>query len=132
MVALVFLDLDRFKAVNDTLGHAGGDALLEEVARRIEGRVRESDTVARLGGYEFAVIIEDLSDARDAAPVAREILDVLSEPLFLDGYEIPVAASLGIAVRPPSEGDRLLKTPMLLCTVSRSGAATATSSTRRR
>jgi diguanylate cyclase (GGDEF)-like protein len=109
MVALMFLDLDRFKAVNDTLGHAAGDTLLETVARRIEERVRESDTVARLGGDEFAIILEDLSDARDAFPVARKILDIVSEPIVLDGHEIPMVASLGVAVRPPSEGNRLLK-----------------------
>jgi len=109
MVALMFLDLDRFKAVNDTLGHAAGDTLLETVARRIEGHVRESDTVARLGGDEFAIILEDLSDARDAFPVARKVLDIVSEPIVLDGHEIPMVASLGVAVRPPSEGNRLLK-----------------------
>ena len=75
MGALMFLDRDRFKALNDTLGHAGGDALLEEVARRVEGRVRDSDTVARLGGDEFVIILEDLSDAQDAAVVARDVLD---------------------------------------------------------
>jgi diguanylate cyclase (GGDEF)-like protein len=109
MVALMFLDLDHFKAVNDKLGHNGGDELLKEVAGRIKRRVRESDTVARIGGDEFAIILEDLSDAQDAAPVAQDILDRLSEPLVLDGYEIPLTASIGIAIRPPSEGDRLLK-----------------------
>jgi diguanylate cyclase (GGDEF)-like protein len=109
MLALLFLDLDRFKRVNDSLGHTGGDALLKEVARRIKGRLRESDTVARLGGDEFAIIIEDLSDARDAARVADDLVKILSEPFFLDGHEIPVSASVGIAVRPPSDGDRLLK-----------------------
>jgi diguanylate cyclase (GGDEF)-like protein len=108
-VTLLFVDLDRFKAVNDTLGHAGGDALLREVARRIEGRVRNSDTVARLGGDEFAIILEGLSDARNAAKVARDVLMRLSGPVVVDGHEIPVSASIGIAVRPPSEGDRLLK-----------------------
>jgi diguanylate cyclase (GGDEF)-like protein len=108
-VALLFVDLDRFKAVNDTVGHAGGDQFLQEVAWRIAGRVRESDTVARLGGDEFAIILEDLQDARDAAKVARDLLMRLAEPVALDGYEIPVSASIGIAVRPPSEGDRLLK-----------------------
>jgi diguanylate cyclase len=109
MVALMFLDLDRFKAVNDKLGHNGGDELLKEVARRIKRRVRESDTVARIGGDEFAIILENLSDAQDAAPVAQDILDRLSEPVVLDGYEILLTASIGVAVRPPSEGDRLLK-----------------------
>jgi diguanylate cyclase (GGDEF)-like protein len=105
----MFLDLDRFKAVNDKLGHSGGDELLKEVARRIKRRVRESDTVARIGGDEFAIILENLSDAQDAAPVAQDILDRLSEPVVLDGYEILLTASIGVAVRPPSEGDRLLK-----------------------
>jgi len=109
MVALMLLDLDHFKAVNDVLGHAGGDELLKEVANRIEGRVRESDTVARLGGDEFAIVLEDMADAQDAAPVAQDIMDVLSEALVLDGHEIPMTASIGIAVRPPSEGDRLLQ-----------------------
>ncbi len=108
-VALMFLDLDRFKAVNDSLGHAGGDEVLKGVARRIEGCLRGSDTVARLGGDEFAIILEDLSDAQDAVPVAQEILRSLSEPFVLDGHEIAITASIGIAVRPPSEGDELLK-----------------------
>src|SRR5215207_1157642 len=108
-LALMFVDLDRFKAVNDTLGHAGGDALLREVARRVEGRVRESDTVARLGGDEFAIILEGLSEVQDAARAARDLLNVLSEPLILDGHEIPMTASIGTAVWPQSDGDRLLR-----------------------
>jgi diguanylate cyclase (GGDEF)-like protein len=109
MVALILLDLDHFKAVNDFLGHAGGDELLKEVAARIEGLVRKSDTVARLGADEFAIILEDMSDAQDVAPVAQDILDTLSESFVLDGHEIPVTASIGIAVRPPSEREGLLK-----------------------
>jgi diguanylate cyclase (GGDEF)-like protein len=98
----MFLDLDHFKAVNDSLGHAGGDELLKGVARRIQGCVRESDTVARLGGDEFAIVLEDLSDAQG-------ILRALSEPFVLDGHEILITASIGIAVRPPSAGEELLK-----------------------
>ncbi len=109
IVALMLLDLDHFKAVNDILGHAGGDELLKEVAERIKECVRKSDTVARLGADEFAIILEEMSDARDVAPVAQDILDTLSESFVLDGHEIPVTASIGIAVRPPSEADRLLK-----------------------
>ncbi len=109
LVTLMFLDLDGFKAINDTLGHSSGDELLKEVARRIERRVRGSDTVARLGGDEFAIILEDMSDAQDAGPVAREILDIISEPLVLNGQEIFVTSSIGIAVRPPSKGENLLK-----------------------
>jgi predicted signal transduction protein with EAL and GGDEF domain len=79
------------------------------VARRLEECVRESDAVARLGGDEFAIILENLSEAQDAAPVARDILQALSEPFILDGRGIPMSASIGIAVRPPSEGDELLR-----------------------
>jgi diguanylate cyclase (GGDEF)-like protein/PAS domain S-box-containing protein len=109
LVALMFLDLDHFKAVNDSLGHAGGDELLRRVAGRIKGRVRESDTVARLGGDEFAIVLENLSDAQEAAPVAQDILRALSEPFDLSGHEIHVGASIGVAVRPPSERGSLLK-----------------------
>jgi diguanylate cyclase (GGDEF)-like protein/PAS domain S-box-containing protein len=108
-VALLFLDLDHFKAVNDTFGHAAGDELLQAVAGRLKGRLRESDTVARLGGDEFAVVLENMGDGQDAGSVAQDILDILSEPLALSGREIPVAASIGIAVCPPSGGESLLK-----------------------
>jgi diguanylate cyclase (GGDEF)-like protein len=109
MLALLFIDLDRFKAVNDTLGHVGGDALLKQVGNRISARMRESDTVARLGGDEFAIIIEDLVEAQDAARVADDLVKILSEPYVVNGHEIPVGVSIGIAVSPPSKGDRLLK-----------------------
>jgi diguanylate cyclase (GGDEF)-like protein len=108
-VALMLLDLDHFKAVNDGLGDAGGNELLKGVARRMEGCIRGTDTVARLGGDEFAIILEDLSDAQDAATVAQDILQAFSEPFILDGHEVPMSASIGLAVRPPSEGDELLK-----------------------
>ncbi len=108
-VALMFVDLDRFKDVNDTLGHDAGDELLKEVARRLLGRVRESDTVARLGGDEFAIILEDLIDERDADVVASDLLDSLAEPILLGGHEMPVTASIGTAAYPSSRGDELLK-----------------------
>jgi len=107
--ALVFVDLDRFKAVNDTLGHDSGDALLQEVARRIKDRVRESDTVARLGGDEFAIILEAISETEDAARVAQDVQRLLSEPVHLGDYEVPALASMGIAMWPASRGDQLLK-----------------------
>lgn len=109
LVALMFLDLDRFKTVNDTLGHAYGDELLKTVARRIRGRVREIDTVARLGGDEFAVILEGLSDVQDAAPLAREILEILSQPCTLAGRDIFTTASIGISSYPQSRADDLVK-----------------------
>jgi diguanylate cyclase len=109
MLALLFLDLDRFKAVNDTLGHVGGDALLKQVGHRVSARMRESDTVARLGGDEFAIIIEDVIEARDAARVADDLVKILSEPFIVNEHEIPMHVSIGIAVSPPSKGDRLIK-----------------------
>ena len=108
-MALMFVDLDRFKDVNDTLGHDAGDELLRVAANRIRSRVRESDTVARLGGDEFAIILEDVADERVAAVVAADVLDVLDEPVSLGGREIPVTASIGTALHPPCPGDELLK-----------------------
>jgi len=108
LVALMFLDLDRFKAVNDTLGHGTGDLLLKKVAERLEGSVRETDTVARIGGDEFSIILEGLTEAEDAALVARKIIDKLVQPFVLDGHEVFVTTSIGIAVYPSSNGDSLL------------------------
>lgn len=108
-LALVSVDLDRFKAVNDTLGHGCGDVLLREVAGRIRNRVRESDTVARLGGDEFAIILEGLPGAEGAARVAQDVLRLLLEPVSLQGQEVSAPASMGIALWPASGGDELLK-----------------------
>jgi diguanylate cyclase (GGDEF)-like protein len=95
---VIFLDLDRFKTVNDSLGHAAGDELLIAVARRIDESLRSADTAARLGGDEFAVLLEDLSDADEAVLVAERITDALSAPLVVQGREMFVKASVGIAV----------------------------------
>jgi len=100
LVAVMVLDLDGFKRVNDTLGHAAGDRLLVEVAERLRVRVRETDTVARLGGDEFALVIEDLSRPEHATFVARKLLDALEPPIRLDGREARVGASLGVALYP--------------------------------
>ena len=100
MVALMFLDLDRFKLINDTFGHAMGDKLLVETASRLSGCVREGDTVSRLGGDEFTVILEDLRSADDAALIARKILDTLSQPMVLDGQELFITPSIGISLYP--------------------------------
>ena len=99
-VALLFIDLDRFKEVNDTLGHSMGDILLVEAARRIGDCVRDTDTVARLGGDEFIIILSELDDASSIQRVAENILHRLSEPFHL-GYEIAhVSASIGITLYP--------------------------------
>ena len=99
-LAVLFLDLDRFKQINDTLGHDAGDQLLREVATRLEASVRDSDAVARLGGDEFVVLLPELEDGNHAATVARKILSVIAEPFTLIGHEFRITASLGISVYP--------------------------------
>ena len=99
-LALLFLDLDRFKEVNDTLGHGMGDLLLQEAARRLVNSVRESDTVARLGGDEFTVILGDLDDPGCVDRVAQGILCKLSEPFQLEADVVYISASIGITIYP--------------------------------
>jgi diguanylate cyclase (GGDEF)-like protein/PAS domain S-box-containing protein len=100
VMALVFVDLDNFKSVNDTLGHAIGDDLLIEVARRLKDRVRESDTVARLGGDEFAIVLMDAKGPEDMVRIATQLIDALAVPYRLGGYEVASGASLGITFFP--------------------------------
>lgn len=104
-VALMFIDLDRFKWVNDTLGHAAGDALLQEAARRLLSCHRRTDTVARLGGDEFTVILPDISKGPFAERVARSILDQLARPFLLEGQEAFISGSIGITVFPDDADD---------------------------
>lgn len=98
--ALMFLDLDHFKEVNDQLGHAGGDCLLVEVANRLREQLRESDTVARLGGDEFTVILPSLRDDRDAVRVANNIIASLGKPFDIGGTQANIGVSIGIAFFP--------------------------------
>jgi len=99
-VAVLFMDLDRFKNVNDTLGHPAGDRLLQLVADRLLDKVREEDTVARLGGDELCVVLEGLTKPSNAAKVARDIIEMLSRPFDLGGPEVFISASVGISVYP--------------------------------
>ena len=99
-VALLFLDLDRFKQTNDTLGHAAGDELLRRAADRIKKSVRESDTIARLGGDEFTIVLPRLASARDAGAIARDLLKALADPFDVEGQKIHAGASIGIAMFP--------------------------------
>lgn len=99
-LGLLFIDLDRFKTVNDALGHGAGDALLVEIAHRLRARIRATDTAARLGGDEFVVLLEPLRRPTDAGRVAREIMTAITHPVALDGREIVVGASVGIATFP--------------------------------
>jgi len=96
--AVLFVDLDRFKVVNDSLGHAAGDKLLIEVARRLKECLRPGDVVARLGGDEFLVLLDDIKDSSDTTRVAERILTALQEPIDLAGREVFTTASIGIAV----------------------------------
>lgn len=100
LVALMFLDLDDFKAVNDHYGHATGDALLKQVAKRIVASVRETDSVGRIGGDEFTVILESATRLEDAGQVATKILESVSEPYLVGTRELRVTASIGISMYP--------------------------------
>ena len=109
--AVLFIDLDRFKVVNDSLGHVVGDQLLIAVGRRLAGFVRTCDTVARLGGDEFAILLEDIGGGDDAYMVARRIQQELPEPLVICGHEISTSASVGIALHsgPGDQPEHLLR-----------------------
>ena len=99
-LAVLYLDMDNFKKINDTFGHGTGDQLLREVAHRLRQCVRESDTVGRLGGDEFAIVLDDISRQEDAAMVAGKIVEALSAPYLIDGKTLGSSPSVGIAVYP--------------------------------
>lgn len=99
-VAVLFIDLDRFKQINDTLGHAIGDALLQQVSRRFEGCLRRTDSLGRMGGDEFQLILSELKDPSDATLVAQKLLDALKAPFKVDAFELFVTASIGISIFP--------------------------------
>jgi diguanylate cyclase (GGDEF)-like protein len=99
-LALLFLDLDDFKSVNDSFGHGIGDRLLVELAARVRASVRAGDTVARFGGDELVVLLDSVTGAEDAAHVAAKVLAAVQAPFRLDGHEICVAASIGVSVYP--------------------------------
>ncbi|GAB2656641.1 bifunctional diguanylate cyclase/phosphodiesterase [Arenimonas aestuarii] len=101
---LIFLDLDHFKNINDTLGHEVGDLLLQAVARRLQANVREDDTVSRQGGDEFVILMPRLADPRDAAWVAEKLIDEVSQPYHVQGHDLEVGASIGISLF-PEDGD---------------------------
>jgi diguanylate cyclase (GGDEF)-like protein len=103
--AVLFVDLDRFKIINDSLGHNAGDILLVEIANRLRKALRASDVVARLGGDEFVVIVEDVTERHDIEAIAHTLLTALSQPLQLSGHECHTTASIGIAMFPDDGSD---------------------------
>ncbi len=104
-VALLFIDLDGFKPVNDSLGHDMGDLLLQEVARRLQGCLRKSDTVARIGGDEFTCILPHIERAGDVNVVARKIIRALNSPFDIKGHKIHISGSVGASLFPDDSAD---------------------------
>ena len=100
MIALVFIDLDHFKSVNDTLGHSAGDRLLKEIAARLASCTREGDIVSRFGGDEFVMVLPNLTDDDALVPVIRRVLDSVAEAVSLDGHDVTVTCSIGVALCP--------------------------------
>jgi diguanylate cyclase (GGDEF)-like protein/PAS domain S-box-containing protein len=105
-IALLFIDLDGFKTINDSLGHAAGDQLLQAVGQRLRTSIRDVDTAARLGGDEFVVVMTDLTNPEAAALLAAKLLALLAEPVDIDGRPVTVSASIGVAVHPEDGADR--------------------------
>lgn len=105
-IAIVFLDLDRFKSVNDTLGHYAGDILLQAVAERLQKCVRAADTVARLGGDEFVILLNNINDEKDAAFVAQKVIDLIEKPFMLGEHEANIGTSIGISIYPTHGSDK--------------------------
>ena len=120
-VAVLFLDLDDFKKINDTLGHDTGDKLLIEAAERLSNVLRDGDTVGRLGGDEFIVLLGGLTDAVDAQPIAQNLLDQFRKPFNIESRDMILTASIGVAVY-PGDGDdasELLRNAALPCITPR-------------
>ena len=104
-MGVLFLDLDRFKTINDSYGHHAGDQLLRDIGERTRSCVREIDTVSRLGGDEFVVVLPELRDGVDAAAVARKILSAVTQPYRIESHDIAVTPTLGISLYPQDGND---------------------------
>ena len=133
--SILMLDLDRFKNVNDSLGHAAGDALLRQVALRLKSALRSTDALARLGGDEFAIIQAECDDQRTGSiDLATRISRLIAEPFLLQGHQVEVGTSIGIAMAPEhgSDQEQLLKKADLACIDRNRPAGTALLSTMKR
>ena len=110
-MAVLYLDLDDFKQVNDSLGHDVGDMLLNMVAARLLATVRREDTVARLGGDEFVIVLWELSQADDVAKLVSKVVKALSKPYIIQGHEVHISASVGVGIYPMhgEDGETLMK-----------------------
>jgi diguanylate cyclase (GGDEF)-like protein len=104
-LAVMFIDLDHFKWINDSQGHAVGDRVLAEVAARLQQTVRSGDALARLGGDEFMLVLEDMSSRHDAAAMARKAIAAIAQPIDVEGRSVSVSASIGIALFPDAGQD---------------------------
>lgn len=104
-LAVMFLDLDRFKDINDTLGHSMGDKLLKGIGKRLKELLRKSDTIARMGGDEFILLLPNISQTEDVVKIAKKILNVVQKPLTFDGHEIQITTSIGIVICPEDGED---------------------------
>lgn len=104
-VAILFLDLDRFKNINDSLGHSAGDVLLQQAGKRLKNVLRDTDTIARIGGDEFTIILPNIINPTDAGPIAKNLIDSMAEPFVINGQTNFVGASVGIAIYPTDGAD---------------------------
>jgi diguanylate cyclase (GGDEF)-like protein len=104
-LAVMSLDLDKFKTINDTLGHEAGDHVLKTVSTRLTAIIRASDTLARVGGDEFVLVMQETKGREDATAIAQKILDAFTAPLLIDGQQVHLSTSIGIAVYPEDTED---------------------------
>jgi len=104
-IALFFIDLDHFKQINDSLGHQVGDKMLVAVTERLKAKIRKEDTLARLGGDEFTIIIEDMKEIQDVSHLAQKILEVLTQPVHIEGHTLYISCSIGISLYPQDDTD---------------------------
>jgi len=110
-LGLFFIDLDKFKHINDSLGHGAGDSVLKIISKRLEDLIRKEDTVARLSGDEFTIIVEELKNPEDASILAEKILEIVKKPIYIDNHQLYVSGSIGISMYPEdsTDGQNLLK-----------------------